>query len=129
MGVAIVEAESDLETELHDNKEELKAKLMESPCEKSYLFNSKNPEEDKILGRTFGHVHSGYWSKEQKKHLSICWTNLSSILLMLADIFQSLDIGDASYVKSLAESSSKQKRHVPSKGGTSIKYPVQKTLN
>lgn len=48
VGAAIVEAENDLETELHDNKDELKAKLKELLREKSDLFNSKNPEEDKV---------------------------------------------------------------------------------
>ncbi|RVX03361.1 5'-3' exoribonuclease 3 [Vitis vinifera] len=41
VGAAIVEAENDLETELHDNKDELKAKLKELLREKSDLFNSK----------------------------------------------------------------------------------------
>ena len=67
MGAAIVEATNDLETELHDNKEELIAKLKEFLHKKSDLFNYKNPEEDNILGRAFGHVHSPYRGEEWKK--------------------------------------------------------------
>ncbi|XP_048226766.1 5'-3' exoribonuclease 3 isoform X2 [Ricinus communis] len=48
VGAAIVEAENSLEIEVHENKDELKAKLKEILREKSDAFNSKNPEEDKI---------------------------------------------------------------------------------
>ncbi|XVF63713.1 hypothetical protein PTKIN_Ptkin09bG0108300 [Pterospermum kingtungense] len=48
IGAAIVEAEDSIETDVHENKEELKAKLKESIREKSDVFNSKNHEEDKI---------------------------------------------------------------------------------
>ncbi|KAI9109281.1 hypothetical protein K1719_019904 [Acacia pycnantha] len=48
IGAAIVEAESSLEIDVHDNKDELKAKLKERLREKSDVFNSANPEEDKI---------------------------------------------------------------------------------
>ncbi|XP_007017772.2 PREDICTED: 5'-3' exoribonuclease 3 isoform X1 [Theobroma cacao] len=48
IGAAIVEAEDSIETEEHENKEELKAKLKELIRDKSDVFNSKNHEEDKI---------------------------------------------------------------------------------
>ncbi|KAJ0987361.1 hypothetical protein J5N97_005717 [Dioscorea zingiberensis] len=48
VGAALVEAENSLETEIHENKEELKSKLKELLREKSDLFNSENPEEDKV---------------------------------------------------------------------------------
>ncbi|TKY57643.1 5'-3' exoribonuclease 3 [Spatholobus suberectus] len=48
VAAAIVEAESSLETEVQDNKDELKTKLKEILREKSDVFNSKNAEEDKI---------------------------------------------------------------------------------
>ncbi|KAK4274295.1 hypothetical protein QN277_017539 [Acacia crassicarpa] len=48
IGAAIVEAESSLEIDVQDNKDELKAKLKERLREKSDVFNSANPEEDKI---------------------------------------------------------------------------------
>ncbi|XP_057973124.1 5'-3' exoribonuclease 3 isoform X2 [Malania oleifera] len=48
IGAAIVEAENSLEIETRENKEELKAKLKDSLREKSDVFNSKNPEEDKV---------------------------------------------------------------------------------
>ncbi|KAJ6826282.1 5'-3' exoribonuclease 3-like [Iris pallida] len=48
VGAAIVEAENSLETEIHENKEDLKSKLKEVLREKSDLFNSENPEEDKV---------------------------------------------------------------------------------
>ncbi|GKU90081.1 hypothetical protein SLEP1_g4123 [Rubroshorea leprosula] len=48
IGAAIVEAENSLETDMHENKEELKAKLKELLRDKSDAFNSDNPEEDKI---------------------------------------------------------------------------------
>ncbi|CAL0332644.1 unnamed protein product [Lupinus luteus] len=48
VSAAIVEAENSLETDVQDNKDELKAKLKEVLREKSDAFNSKNPEEDKI---------------------------------------------------------------------------------
>uniref|UniRef100_A0A7N0V271 5'-3' exoribonuclease n=1 Tax=Kalanchoe fedtschenkoi TaxID=63787 RepID=A0A7N0V271_KALFE len=50
IGAAIVEAEKDLEIEEdeNDNKEELKMKLKGVLRNKSDMFNSDNPEEDKI---------------------------------------------------------------------------------
>ncbi|KAJ6773576.1 5'-_3' EXORIBONUCLEASE [Salix purpurea] len=48
IGAAIVEAESSLEIEAHENKEELKTKLKELLREKSDVFNSNNHEEDKV---------------------------------------------------------------------------------
>ncbi|OIW12019.1 hypothetical protein TanjilG_16130 [Lupinus angustifolius] len=48
VAAAIVEAENSLETDVQDNKDELKAKLKEVLREKSDAFSSKNPEEDKI---------------------------------------------------------------------------------
>uniref|UniRef100_A0A5B7BCI5 5'-3' exoribonuclease n=1 Tax=Davidia involucrata TaxID=16924 RepID=A0A5B7BCI5_DAVIN len=50
IGAAIVEAENSLETESQEreNKEELKAKLKELLREKSDVFNSGDPEEDKV---------------------------------------------------------------------------------
>ncbi|KAJ1398047.1 Zinc finger, CCHC-type, partial [Sesbania bispinosa] len=48
VAAAIVEAESSLEIEVQDNKDELKTKLKEILREKSDVFNSKNAEEDKI---------------------------------------------------------------------------------
>ncbi|XP_042462935.1 5'-3' exoribonuclease 3-like [Zingiber officinale] len=48
VGAAIVEAENSLEVEVQENKEELKTKLKELLREKSDLFNSENPEEDKV---------------------------------------------------------------------------------
>ncbi|WCJ35121.1 5'-3' exoribonuclease 2 [Euphorbia peplus] len=48
VGAAIVDAENSLEIEVHDNKDELKAKLKERLRDKSDVFNSENSEEDKI---------------------------------------------------------------------------------
>ncbi|XWS20972.1 hypothetical protein CRYUN_Cryun30bG0015200 [Craigia yunnanensis] len=48
IGAAIVEAEDGVETDVHENKEELKTKLKELIREKADVFNSKNHEEDKI---------------------------------------------------------------------------------
>ncbi|KDP25015.1 hypothetical protein JCGZ_23998 [Jatropha curcas] len=48
VGVAIVEAGNSLEIEVRENKEELKTKLKGRLREKSDVFNSKNPEEDKV---------------------------------------------------------------------------------
>ncbi|XP_047320025.1 5'-3' exoribonuclease 3-like isoform X2 [Impatiens glandulifera] len=48
IGAAIVEVENSLETDIHENKEEFKTKLKEIIREKSDLFNSENPEEDKV---------------------------------------------------------------------------------
>ncbi|XP_068646686.1 5'-3' exoribonuclease 3 isoform X2 [Aristolochia californica] len=48
IGAAIVEAENTLEGEMHDNKDELKSKLKDLLREKNDLFNSDNPEEDKV---------------------------------------------------------------------------------
>ncbi|XP_028784662.1 5'-3' exoribonuclease 3 isoform X2 [Neltuma alba] len=48
IGAAIVEAESSLEIDVEDNKDELKSKLKERLREKSDVFNSADPEEDKI---------------------------------------------------------------------------------
>ncbi|XP_042033954.1 5'-3' exoribonuclease 3-like isoform X1 [Salvia splendens] len=48
IGAAIVEAESGLESEIQDNKEELKLKLKESLRGKSDAFNQENPEEDNV---------------------------------------------------------------------------------
>ncbi|KAE9458627.1 hypothetical protein C3L33_09467, partial [Rhododendron williamsianum] len=48
VGAAIVEAENSLETEICENKEEMKTKLKEVLREKSDAFNSENPEEDKV---------------------------------------------------------------------------------
>ncbi|KAF6166531.1 hypothetical protein GIB67_005393 [Kingdonia uniflora] len=47
VGAAIVEAEKNLETEIRENKDDLKTKLKELLREKSDLFNAENPEEDK----------------------------------------------------------------------------------
>ncbi|KAI3910031.1 hypothetical protein MKW92_006896 [Papaver armeniacum] len=48
IGAAIVEAENSLETEISENKDELKTKLKEVLREKSDLFNSDKQEEDKV---------------------------------------------------------------------------------
>ncbi|XP_060199805.1 5'-3' exoribonuclease 3 isoform X2 [Lycium barbarum] len=48
IGAAIVEAENSLENEAFENKEELKTKLNKLIREKNDVFNSENPEEDKI---------------------------------------------------------------------------------
>ncbi|KAB1203693.1 5'-3' exoribonuclease 3 [Morella rubra] len=48
IGAAIVEAENSLELDANENKEELKAKLKEVLREKSDVYNSKKPEEDKV---------------------------------------------------------------------------------
>ncbi|KAL3845308.1 hypothetical protein ACJIZ3_002711 [Penstemon smallii] len=48
VGAAIVEAESSFETDVHENKEELKSKLKELLREKSDVFNTDSQEEDKI---------------------------------------------------------------------------------
>ncbi|XP_022144192.1 5'-3' exoribonuclease 3-like [Momordica charantia] len=48
IGSAIVEAENTLEIDIYENKEDLKTKLKEVLREKSDVFNSNNPEEDKI---------------------------------------------------------------------------------
>ncbi|KAL6493042.1 5'-3' exoribonuclease 3 [Orobanche gracilis] len=48
IGAAIVEAESSLQTDVHENKEELKLKLKGLLRDKSDVFNSDNAEEDKV---------------------------------------------------------------------------------
>ncbi|XP_065018008.1 5'-3' exoribonuclease 3-like isoform X1 [Musa acuminata AAA Group] len=48
IGAAIVEAENSFEVEICENREELKTKLKELLKEKSDLFNSENPVEDKV---------------------------------------------------------------------------------
>ncbi|XP_020680978.1 5'-3' exoribonuclease 3 [Dendrobium catenatum] len=48
IGRAIVEAENSLEVEMIENKEELKTKLKGLLRDKSDLFNTENPEEDKV---------------------------------------------------------------------------------
>ncbi|KAG0452699.1 hypothetical protein HPP92_025363 [Vanilla planifolia] len=48
IGGAIVEAENSLEVEMQENKEDLKTKLKGVLRDKSDLFNSENPEEDKV---------------------------------------------------------------------------------
>ncbi|KAI3700133.1 hypothetical protein L2E82_44751 [Cichorium intybus] len=48
VGAAIVQAETSLENDVLDNKEELKTKLKGILRDKSDAFNSDNPEEDKI---------------------------------------------------------------------------------
>ncbi|XP_022769156.1 5'-3' exoribonuclease 3-like isoform X2 [Durio zibethinus] len=48
IGAAIVEAENSIETDVQENKEELKAKLKELIRDKADVFNYKNHEEDKI---------------------------------------------------------------------------------
>ncbi|KAG2587801.1 hypothetical protein PVAP13_5NG173600 [Panicum virgatum] len=48
IAAAIVEAENDLEAQERDNKEELKSMLKDALREKSDIFNSENPEEDKV---------------------------------------------------------------------------------
>ncbi|XP_060173494.1 5'-3' exoribonuclease 3-like isoform X1 [Lycium barbarum] len=48
IGAAIVEAENDLEIDVSENKEELKTKLNKLLREKNDIFNSENPEEDKV---------------------------------------------------------------------------------
>ncbi|CAH1412758.1 unnamed protein product [Lactuca virosa] len=48
VGAAIVQAESSLENDVLDNKEELKTKLKGILRDKSDAFNSDQPEEDKI---------------------------------------------------------------------------------
>ncbi|KAL9678728.1 hypothetical protein QQ045_016577 [Rhodiola kirilowii] len=48
VGTAIVEAENDIELDEDDNKEELKIKLKGLLREKNDVFNTDNPEEDKI---------------------------------------------------------------------------------
>ncbi|KAG9458025.1 hypothetical protein H6P81_002533 [Aristolochia fimbriata] len=48
VGATIVEAENTLEEEIYENKDELKSKLKDLLREKSDLFNSDNPDEDKV---------------------------------------------------------------------------------
>ncbi|KAL6658910.1 hypothetical protein ACP70R_002950 [Stipagrostis hirtigluma subsp. patula] len=48
VAAAIVEAENDLEAQERENKDELKSKLKDVLREKSDIFNSENPEEDKV---------------------------------------------------------------------------------
>ncbi|RLN03575.1 hypothetical protein C2845_PM13G05510 [Panicum miliaceum] len=48
IAAAIVEAENDLESQERDNKEDLKSRLKNAIREKSDVFNSENPEEDKV---------------------------------------------------------------------------------
>ncbi|KAK6276435.1 hypothetical protein POUND7_006144 [Theobroma cacao] len=48
IGAAIVEAEDSMHFNVHEYKEELKAKLKELIRDKSDIFNSENQEEDKI---------------------------------------------------------------------------------
>ncbi|GJN06207.1 hypothetical protein PR202_ga23911 [Eleusine coracana subsp. coracana] len=48
VAAAIVEAENDLEAQERENKEELKSMLKDALREKSDIFNSENPEEDKV---------------------------------------------------------------------------------
>ncbi|WVY88993.1 hypothetical protein V8G54_037962 (chloroplast) [Vigna mungo] len=53
LATAIVEAESSVEIEAQDNKDELKTKLKEILREKADVFNSKNAEEDKVTACYF----------------------------------------------------------------------------
>ncbi|KAK3122871.1 hypothetical protein QOZ80_8AG0619590 [Eleusine coracana subsp. coracana] len=48
VAAAIVEAEKDLEAQERENKEDLKSMLKDVLREKSDVFNSENPEEDKV---------------------------------------------------------------------------------
>uniref|UniRef100_A0A0E0CAX8 5'-3' exoribonuclease n=1 Tax=Oryza meridionalis TaxID=40149 RepID=A0A0E0CAX8_9ORYZ len=48
IAAAIVEAENDLEAQERENKEDLKTMLKDALREKSDVFNSENPDEDKI---------------------------------------------------------------------------------
>ncbi|GJN37862.1 hypothetical protein PR202_gb26857 [Eleusine coracana subsp. coracana] len=48
VAAAIVEAENDLKAQERENKEELKSMLKDALREKSDIFNSENPEEDKV---------------------------------------------------------------------------------
>nr|CAB3482338.1 unnamed protein product [Digitaria exilis] len=48
ISAAIVEAENDLEEQERENKEDLKSRLKDALREKSDIFNSENPEEDKV---------------------------------------------------------------------------------
>ncbi|GJN39507.1 hypothetical protein PR202_gb28630 [Eleusine coracana subsp. coracana] len=48
VAAAIVEAEKDLEAQERENKEDLKSMLKDALREKSDVFNSENPEEDKV---------------------------------------------------------------------------------
>lgn len=48
IGAALVEAEHNLEMDIHENKEELKTKLKQVIRDKSDAFNSENAEEDKV---------------------------------------------------------------------------------
>ncbi|CAO2187257.1 unnamed protein product [Urochloa humidicola] len=48
IAAAIVEAENDLEAQERENKEDLKSRLKNALREKSDVFNSENPEEDKV---------------------------------------------------------------------------------
>ncbi|KAL6010336.1 hypothetical protein ACLOJK_000767 [Asimina triloba] len=48
IGAAIVEAEKNLEIELKENKEDLKSRLKDLLRGKSDVFNSANPEDDKV---------------------------------------------------------------------------------
>ncbi|CAI0435299.1 unnamed protein product [Linum tenue] len=48
IGAAIVEAENSLETDVQDNKDDLKTKLKELLREKSDVFNTENGGDDKI---------------------------------------------------------------------------------
>jgi len=48
IAAAIVEAENDLEAQERENKEDLKSRLKDAIREKSDVFNSENPEEDKV---------------------------------------------------------------------------------
>ncbi|XP_008808991.1 5'-3' exoribonuclease 3 isoform X2 [Phoenix dactylifera] len=48
VGAAIVEAENSLDLAIQENREELKTKLKEVLREKSDIFNSEAPEEDKV---------------------------------------------------------------------------------
>ncbi|TKW08643.1 hypothetical protein SEVIR_6G037300v4 [Setaria viridis] len=48
IAAAIVEAENDLGSQERENKEDLKSRLKDALREKSDVFNSENPEEDKV---------------------------------------------------------------------------------
>lgn len=48
LSAALVEAENSLEAQERENKEDMKSMLKDALREKSDLFNSENPEEDKV---------------------------------------------------------------------------------
>ncbi|XVF29986.1 hypothetical protein REPUB_Repub16aG0018600 [Reevesia pubescens] len=66
-------------------------------CRQAFsAFNFSTEEEDKILGKAFGHVHSPYWGEERKKEVP-----KFEIVNEILDYLRSLSLSDNDLYKLL----------------------------